>query len=135
MSSLFISKTLQNYNISRIYASPAYENMQAMQSYKRLSHEPFSPSIVASIALPLPYHYLLLHHSCISLFSPSKSPLPPLINGARTTKTSKLMVNYMVIICLSPITKDHALIKMKIYLHNPSKYANFASRMNDSPFL
>lgn len=41
----------------------------------------------------------------------------------------------MVIICLSPITKDHALIKIKIYLHNPSKYANFASRMNDSPFF
>lgn len=60
-----------------------------------------------------PYHYPTTTCSYTTLvylyFHPQNLPLPSLINGARMTKTSKLMVNYMVIICLSPITKDHCL--------------------------
>lgn len=109
---------------------------QTLQKFHNTYAKPLVPPPLSHLS---PYHYPTTTCSYTTLvylyFHPQNLPLPSLINGARMTKTSKLMVNYIVIICLSPITKDHALIKIKIYLHNPSKYTNFASRMNDSPFL
>lgn len=108
------------------------------QTLQKFHNTYAKPPVPPPLSYLSPYHYPTTTCSYTTLvylcFHPQNLPLPPLINGARMTKTSKWLITWSLYVYL-PLQKTTALIKIKIYLHNPSKYTNFASRMNDSPFL